>query len=310
VDRLRSVEVFTKVVELGSFTAAAQAMRLPRATATAAVQELEARLQVKLLHRTTRRVTLTPDGSVYYEEAGRLLRELAELETSLGRSAATPRGRVRVDVPAAAGRHVIAPALGTFLDRYPDVVVEIGSTDRPVDLVGEGVDVVIRGGDLHDDTLAARKLGELAVVTCAAPAYLARRGTPRAAEDLADHHFVSFFSAKTGRHFDVDFARDGVEAALPPRHRVAANDTDTWLALALAGLGLLQIPAGVAVRSAVERGELVRLLPEWSSEPLPLYVLYPRVRHLPARVRAFVDWVVELYREECRLAAAFVGDPG
>lgn len=310
MDRLTAMEVFTRVVELGSFTAAAHALRVPRATATTMVQALEARVQVKLLHRTTRKVSLTADGALYYEEASRLLRELSELETGLVRSSASPRGRVRVDVPAAAGRHLIAPALPSFFARHPDITIELGSTDRPVDVLGEGVDCVIRGGDLHDETLVARKLGEIPVVTCASPAWLARRGVPTSPADLPSHDFVSFFSPKTGRVFEVDFTRGDERIVHTPTHQVAANDADTWIALAVAGLGLVQTPCSRNVREHLAQGTLQRVLGDWHNESLPLFVLYPRTRHLPARVRVFVDWVADLYTTECHEAAAFLTSTG
>lgn len=307
MNQLREVEVFLQVAELGSFTAAAQALRIPKSSATTLVQALEARLQVRLLHRTTRRVSLTPEGALYYEEAGRLLRGMADLEASLGRAAASPRGRLRVDVPASAGRHLLAPALPSFLARYPDIVIELGSTDRPIDVLGEGVDCVLRGGDLHDETLVARKLAELPVLTCAAPSYLAQRGTPSSPAELAGHVFVNYFSSKTGRVFPVDFARQEESYELRPAHRVAANDADTWVALALAGLGILQAPCSVGLRDAVERGALVPLLLDWESEGLPVFVMYPKTRTLAARVRVFVDWVTELYQAEERAARRFLG---
>jgi LysR family transcriptional regulator for bpeEF and oprC len=307
VDRLRAIEVFVRVVEAGSFTAAARSLGIPKASATAAVQQLEAELGVRLLHRTTRRVGLTPDGAVYCEEAGRLVRELGELERGLGRASAAVRGRVRVDVPSAAGRHVIAPALPALLARYPELTVEIGSTDRPVDLIGEGVDCAIRGGELYDDALVAKSLGALPVITCAAPAYLARHGVPGSPAELDGHLFIGFFSARTGRHFDVDFTRGDERTALRPRHRVSTNDSNTWFALALAGCGLLQVPCSTLVRRHLERGELVRVLAGWRCDELPLFAVYPRARVQPARVRAVVDWFAELYAEECASAEAFVG---
>jgi LysR family transcriptional regulator for bpeEF and oprC len=307
MDRIRAMEVFTKVVETGSFTAAARALRLPRASATTLVQALEARLQVRLLHRTTRKVTPSPEGALFYEEASRLLRELGELETGLARSSVSPRGRVRVDVPAAAGRHLLAPAVPQFLARYPDLTLELGSSDRPVDVLDEGVDCVIRGGDLHDDTLVARKLGVLPVLTCAAPGYLARRRVPLHPDQLHEHVFVNFFSAKTGRVFEADFTGpQGEVLSLRPAHQVAANDADTWLALAVAGMGLVQAPCSSSVRAHLQRGELVVVMPQWRSEGLPISVMYPRTRQLAARVRAFVDWVIELYAQECQLAEQFV----
>jgi LysR family transcriptional regulator for bpeEF and oprC len=306
MDRLRAMEVFTRVVETGSFTAAAHALRLPKASASTLVQALETRLGVKLLHRTTRRVSATPEGALFYDEASRLLRELGDLESGLARATASPRGRLRVDAPAAAGRQVIAPALPAFLARHPGLTVELGASDRLVDLLAEGIDCVIRGGDVHDESLVARRLGELPVVTCAAPRYLAARGTPGSPDALDGHVFVNFFSSKTGRVFEVDWQKGDRTVERRAPHLVAANDAETWIALAVAGLGLVQTPCGPAVRRHVEQGDLVLLFPDWRPAPLPLTVLYPRTRHLPARVRVFIDWVVELYREETRAAAAFV----
>ncbi|MCE9670932.1 LysR family transcriptional regulator [Myxococcus stipitatus] len=313
MDRMRAMELFLRVVETGSFTAAAQALRMPRTSATTELQALEAHLGVRLLHRTTRRVSLTNDGSLYYEEVRRLLKDLAEVESSLGRSAASTRGRIRVDVPAAAGRHLIAPALPAFFARHPDIVLELGSSDRPVDLVAEGVDCVVRGGDVHDESLVGRRLAHLPVVTCAAPGYLAARGTPRTPHELEGHVFVNYFSSRTGKVFEVDWRPPGAgpDARLVvrmARHLVAANDSDTWVALAVAGLGLLQTPCSAHVRACLERGELRLVMPGWRSEPLPSNILYPAARHLPARVRLFIDWLSELYTAEAQAAERFVAD--
>ncbi|MEW5740003.1 MAG: LysR family transcriptional regulator [Myxococcota bacterium] len=307
MNRLEAMEVFTRVAESGSFTAAARALGIPRASATTRVQALEARLGVKLLHRTTRRVSLTSEGAVYFEECRRLLQELAALEEGLGAALARPRGRLRVDAPVSAARHLLAPALPAFLAKNPEVVVDLGSTDRAVDLVAEGIDCVIRGGEVHDESLAARRLGALPVITCAAPAYLRKYGTPRSPRDLEGHHFVNYFSSRTGRIFEVDFARGDEQYTLHPPHRVAANDAETWIALAVAGLGLLQAPASPHVRRLIQEGKLKRVLKGWVAPPLPMTVLYPPSRSLPARVRTFIDWVVALYADEVKAAEAFVG---
>ena len=300
MDRVRAMELFVRVVETGSFTAAASALRMSRTRATTEIQALEGHLGVRLLQRTTRRVSPTGDGAVYYEEVRRLLRELRELEAGLAGAAASARGRLRVDVSAAAGRQVIAPALPRFLERHPEIVVDLGSTDRPVDLVAEGVDCVVRGGDVHDDSLVGRRLAVLPVVTCAAPAYLERRGTPASPRDLAGHVFVNFFSPRTGRVFEVDWTPSGggEPIVLRPPHVVAANDADTFLALVTVGLGIAQGPLSPAVRERIRRRELRLLFPGWRPEPLPIQVLYPQTRVLPARVRAWVDWLVTLYAEE------------
>ena len=300
MDRLRAMELFVRVVEAGSFTAAASALRISRTRATTEIQALEGELGVRLLQRTTRRVSPTGDGTVYYEEVRRLLRELREVEAGLAGAAASARGRLRVDVSAAAGRQLIAPALPRFLERHPEIVVELGSTDRPVDLVAEGVDCVVRGGDAYDQTLMGRRLAEFPVVTYAAPAYLERRGAPRSPHELAGHVFVNFFSPRTGRVFEVDWMlpEGGERLVLRPPHVVAANDADTFVALATAGLGIAQGPLGRVVRERIRRRELRILFPGWRPEPLPVHALYPATRVLPARVRAWVDWLVTLYAEE------------
>ena len=307
------MRIFCQVVESGSFTAAATALRLPRTTATTEVQALELHVGVRLLQRTTRRVALTIEGAAYFEVARRLLRELADVEASLVHATSSARGRIRFDAPAASARQIIAPALPTFLARHPEIVVELGSSDRPVNLVDEGVDGVVRGGDVHDETLIGRRLADLPVITCAAPAYLARRGTPRSPDELDGHVFVNFFSSKTGRVFEVDWtsvadpASPAIVRTMP--HVVAANDADTWIALAVAGMGILQVPLAPDVRARLGRGELTRILTGFRSEPLPSSVLYPAARHLPARVRLFIDFLVELYEAEADAAREYLARP-
>ena len=276
----------------------AESLHIPKASVTNWIQELEEHLGVRLLQRTTRRLNLTDDGTAYLEGARRVLSDVAELDAAVSQARVNLQGRVRVDVPAAAGRHVLAPALPDFFERYPEVTLEIGSSDRPVDLILEGVDVVIRGGTVFDDTLVARPLGVFEVITCAAPSYLQRKGTPTSLEDLAEHTFINFFSAKTGRIFSLDFEQDGQTHSIHGKHQVAANDADTHVAFGLAGLGLLQLPATRYVQSLLQSGQLVRILPQWHAGHLPLTILYPRNRHLSGRVRAFVDWIIEIYSRE------------
>jgi LysR family transcriptional regulator, regulator for bpeEF and oprC len=297
MDKLRAMQTFALVAQLGSFTKAAHALKLPNASVSTLVAQLEAHLQTKLLARTTRRLSLTDDGAAYLERVQRLLTEVDELEIQLKGAHTSPRGRLRIDVPAAAGRHVIAAALPHFFAKHPDISIDIGSSDRPVDLVMEGVDCVIRGGAVHDESLVARKLGAFKVITCAAPAYLEKHGTPGTVAQLQLHHVaVNFFSAKTGRIFPLDFADDSAQnIALQLTHQVAANDADTHIALACAGLGVAQLPLTRYVKELLEQGHLVQVLSQFDAGALPLYVMYPRNRHLSARLRVFVDWVVELY---------------
>jgi LysR family transcriptional regulator for bpeEF and oprC len=202
---------------------------------------------------------------------------------------------LRVDVPAASARHVIAPALPQFFERYPAIQLELGSSDRPVELLLEGVDCVIRGGEVHDESLVARRLCGFPVVTCAAPAYLARYGVPSSPRELDGHRFVNFFSAKTGRVYQNDFAQGDETIRITGAFSVCANDSDTFVAATVAGLGLAQIPLTGYVRGLIDNGALRVVLEGWSVPPLPLCVLWPRRRDRSARLRAFVDWVTELY---------------
>jgi LysR family transcriptional regulator for bpeEF and oprC len=306
MDRLIAMQTFVRVAELGSFSKAAEALKLPNATVSVRVAQLEEHLQVKLLTRTTRRVGLTDSGAAYLERVQWLLNELGEAESQLSGATQNPRGRLRVDVPAAAGRRVLAPALPEFLARYPGITLELGSSDRPVDLVAEGVDCVVRGGLLYDEQLVARRLGAFDVVTCAAPSYLAQHGTPRSPDELTQHHAVNFFSAKTGRTFAFEFERDGHAFEVQMPHRVSANDADTYVALALAGLGVAQCPRSLVIAQHIGAGRLVPILTEWGAGSLPLFVMYPRNRYLSASVRVFVDWIGELYRHKFEV----LGGPG
>jgi LysR family transcriptional regulator, regulator for bpeEF and oprC len=297
MDRLLAMQTFSLVAELGSFSRAADALSLPKATVSTRVSQLEAHLQVKLLSRTTRRLSLTDDGAAYLERARRWFADLDELEAQVTGAVSAPKGRLRIDVPAAAGRHEIARALPDFFARYPDIAIEMGSSDRPVDLIAEGVDCVIRGGTLHDELLVARGLGAFEVITCASPTYLKRYGVPKHPDDLVrdGHMAVNFFSSKTGRTFTLDFERKGETRELMMPHQVNANDADTHLALTLQGLGIAQYPRTEILQAHLDRGELVQLLKPWTTAKMSLTILYPRNRHLSARLRVFVDWLVELY---------------
>jgi LysR family transcriptional regulator, regulator for bpeEF and oprC len=301
MDKLKAMQTFAKVAELGSFTKAAEQLGQPKGRVTQLVQQLEDHLRTKLLSRTTRRLSLTDDGTAYLQGVQRLLGEVDELEGTLTLSRTRPRGRLRVDVPASAGRHVIAVALPQFFEQYPDISVELGSSDRPVDLVLEGVDCVIRGGAVHDESLIARPLGALEVITCAAPEYLAKYGTPKTFADLQSggHRAVNFFSSKTGKVFNFDFtdAKGETHEILLP-HAMAANDADTYLAGALMGLGLAQYPRSRVLSEHLAAGRLVRVLSQYTSAELPLYVMYPRNRHMSLRTRVFVDWIVDLYAKK------------
>jgi LysR family transcriptional regulator for bpeEF and oprC len=294
MNKLQAMEVFVQVVDTGSFTRAAQLLELPKASVSTLVQALEASLSAKLLHRTTRMVTVTSDGAAYYERCVRILSDVREAEESLSRMRINPSGRLRVDTPTGLSSEILVPALPSFFERYPDITLELGSTDRPIDLVEEGVDCAVRGGPLFDTSLIARRVGIIHFVTAAAPSYLARFGMPRHPNDLARHRCVNYFSAKTGKVHDWDFNRNGERIEVPMPGVIALNDSNTYVQAGLAGLGIVQMTDYLLTRH-VEEGRLVQVLPDWVSDPLPVHIVYPQNRHMSAKVRVFVEWVSEVF---------------
>ena len=295
MDQVAAMRAFVRVVETGSFTRSSSALGMPKATLTKLVQGLESHVQTKLLHRTTRRVTVTPDGAAYYERVVRLLADLDELDASMTLSQATPRGRLRIDVSASLALLTIIPALPDFHARYPDIQIDIGVTDRPVDLIGENVDCVLRGGELKDQSLIARRVAELRFITCAAPSYLARYGEPAHPTDLEKTHYVvGYFSPGSGHAHPLSFVRQDEEHELIGRCIVSLNDGNAYVAAALAGLGVIQAPTFM-IQHHLDAGALKLVLTDWTAFTMPLYVVYPPNRHLSNKVRVFVDWVAELF---------------
>lgn len=295
MDQFQAIRVFARVVEAGTFTKAAESLRMPKATVSKLIQSLETHLKVQLLNRTTRQVTVTAEGAAYYERTTRLLAELDEIDATLSNAHACPSGRIRVDVPASLARDVIIPQLHEFHARYPDVQIDLGVGDRLVDLVSDNVDCVIRGGDVVDDQMVARLLTHMGFSTCASPAYLERYGMPDYPAALEDQHWVvGYFSAGSGRAFPLDFNQGEERIELFGRYRVAVNDSSAYLAAALAGHGIAQLPS-YAVDQHVCDGTLVRVLEDWLPGPLPVHAVYPPNRRLSAKVRVFVDWMAEVF---------------
>jgi LysR family transcriptional regulator for bpeEF and oprC len=299
MDRLQAMKVFTRVVETNSFSRAAETLELPRASVTVIVQQLEAHLKTRLLQRTTRRLNLTPDGAAYYERCVRILADIEETENSFAAGSRGPRGKLRVDMPGAIGRLIVMPQLDAFHVRYPDVELMLGFGDKPVDLIQDGVDCVIRVGTLQDSSLVARRIGVYQGVTVATPDYLERHGTPKTIEDLEQHVAVNYFRSSTGRLMDMTFVVDGEPVEVKMRGSIAVNDAEAYVATGLKGVGLIQAPRFMAL-PYLQSGELVEVLSQWKPLPLPISAVYPHSRHLSPAVRAFVDWVGELF-ERCPL---------
>jgi len=301
MDQIQAMRVFARVVETGSFTRAADSLALPKGTVTKQIQALEARVRVKLLNRTTRRVTVTPDGAAYYERASRLLTELDDLDASMTNAQANPSGRLRIDVGSSMANLLLIPAIESFYERFPDIQLDMGVSDRIVDMIADNVDCVIRVGEISDQSLVARRIGHLAFVNVASPGYLRRHGVPMHPHDLEkSHRVVNHFSGNTRRMYPLEFNKDGEHIEPDAPYRLAVNESNSHTTAVLAGLGASQMVTFIA-QPYIDRGELVRIMPDWTREPLPIYVVYPPNRHLSAKVRAFVDWAAELFAKHPQL---------
>ena len=296
MNKLQAMQVFVRVVETGGITRAADSLQIPKATATTLIQQLEAALGVKLLNRTTRRVSTTADGAAYYPRCVAILAQVRETEESLAHRHASPQGRLRVEVPTLMARLVIVPALATFFARYPDIDLQLGCSERRADLVEEGIDCAVWSGELQDSRLIARRVGELYFGTGAAPSYLAAHGQPRHPSELAAHRCINHFSPRSGKTFDWIFAKNSERIQASLHGYIALDDENSYVAAAEAGLGIAQIPAFV-LKEAMERGSLEWVLGDWFPEPAPLNVVYPENRHLSSKTRVFVDWLAELFSE-------------
>lgn len=302
MDRLQAMQLFLRICETGSFGKAADAMGLSRPAASIIVRHLETLLGTRLLSRTTRHVEMTPDGQAYRERCQRVLADIEDMESLFRPAGAELQGRLRVDVPSRIARRVLAPALPAFLARHPELLLELGSSDRPVDLLQEGVDCVLRVGALRDDRLIARHLGVFMQGSYASPAYLARHGEPRHPDALAGHLAVHYGTPPGSDAGACGFHVDGQARTVHLPGRISVNNVESYIACALAGLGLIQVPA-YDVATYLERGELKEVLADYRPAPLPVALLYPRHRHL-RRVQVFAEWVAWLFREQGMLMPA------
>ncbi|MFZ1427742.1 MAG: LysR family transcriptional regulator [Geminicoccaceae bacterium] len=292
MDRFDAMRVFSRVVERRSFTLAAQDLALPRSTVTDVVKRLEARLGVRLLERTTRHVSPTLDGLAFHRRCLALVADVEDAEAAF--SSARPRGRLRVDVHGTLARHFVLPGLPAFLDAYPELELHLSEGDRLVDLVREGIDCVLRVGNLQDSDMVARRVAMLEEVTCAAPSYLARFGEPIHLSQLDGHRMVGFHSSATGASLPLEFTVGGTLRALTIPATVTVNAAESLVAAARLGLGLIQAPR-YHLEHDFARGTLTPVLTAFAPAPSPVSLLHPRNRQLSPRVRVFMDWVVRRF---------------
>jgi LysR family transcriptional regulator for bpeEF and oprC len=295
MDQLYCMRVFARVVEQGSFARAAEDLDVARPTATIAVAQLERRLGVRLLHRTTRRLSLTDEGRAFYEGCVRILDDLAETEDSLSSARTSPRGRLRASTPNALIHQAFFPALPRFLARYPGLSLELVVTDRAVNLVEEGIDCAVRAVHIPDDsTLVARRIQGVHWLTCAAPRYLRAHGAPRSIADLERHNCIRFISPSTGRTTDWQFDNGKEQLTYTPRGNFGVTSLEGAVAAAAAGIGIAQV-SDVLAMPELRSHALRPLLVEWAAPGPPLTVVYPSSRYLTAKVRAFTEFVAEVF---------------
>lgn len=297
MDRIDLFRIFTRVVDSSSFTRAADTLGLPRSSVSTAVAELEARLGTRLLNRTTRSVATTPDGAVFYERCQQLIADVEEAESLFRTGPGQLAGRIRIDLPGRIGRLVVVPALPGFLDLHPGIDIDLGLNDRTVNMIGEGVDAVLRVGRLAESGLIARSLGMIRLINVASPAYLARAGTPQGPGDLGGHLAVGYASPTTGKIEPWEWVENGAPQTIEMRARVTVNNAEGYIAACLAGLGMIQIPA-YDVTDHLAAGRLVEVMPDHRAEAMPITLLYPHRQHLSGRLKAFADWLADLLRRE------------
>jgi DNA-binding transcriptional LysR family regulator len=286
------MNIFLNVVEHGSFSKAAEALNLHRPAVTKSIQQLELELGVRLLNRTTRKVTVTADGEEFFNRCVPLLNELGYVLDSFSLTSSL-RGQLRVDVPVALAKSFIVPALPDFQDRYPDVEIVLSSTDRKINLVSEGVDCVVRVGNLSESSHISRRIGTCRMTVCAAPSYLERYGVPETLDDLDHHHAVNFFKDHRRDILEWRFDVNGQEVVKYLKSGILIDNSEVFLTCGLAGQGLMQ-GIHLLFEPYLASGELVEVLPHILSTPKPVYVLYPTRPLLSPKVRVFIDWLTEL----------------
>lgn len=292
---LAGVSILAAVVETGSFVRAAAALGMSDSGVSRAIARLEARIGVRLVDRTTRSVRLTDEGRAFHAQVVPNLAAIAEAATAAAGGRNMVRGRLRVDLDPFFARLLLAEHLGTFLDRHPELTLELVTRERMGDLVMDGIDLAIRFGEPASSSMVARKLLETRILTVAAPAYLARHGRPKHPNDLADHACIDFRDPVSGRPFDWEFHKGRKILAVTTPGRLVLSDVGTMLQACAAGAGIAQVMA-LGIQDMIDDGRLIELFPDWPDERFPLYALHPSRRQPPARVRAFIDFALAAAR--------------
>ncbi|QNW94467.1 LysR family transcriptional regulator [Acinetobacter seifertii] len=294
MDRLQQFFIFTEVAKRQSFSEVAHRLDLPRSTVTSAIQQLETHYGVRLFHRTTRKVSLTQDGQRILPECQNLLLDYEQLEQLIQTQKQHYRGTLKISMPSRIVHQVIIPELSDFYHRYPDIHLQLNSSDDMTDLIEKGIDCVVRVGELDSSSLIARLIGHLVMVNCASPHYLEQYGTPEQLEDLSQHKLINYAGA-VGEKQGV-FVYSGGTVMMDSA--LSVNNTEAYSAAACAGLGIIQVPY-YDVQDKIEQGILVEVLGAYSAASLPLNILYPNRSYIPKRLEVFMNWVGEVLNRKC-----------
>ena len=290
--------IFIQVVEQGSFTKAADVLQIHRPTVSKAIQQIEHDLGVKLIHRTTRKLSITPEGDEFYHHARHVLADVNDMMASFSPTL-PPRGRLRLDVPLSLAHTILIPNLKNFQSLYPGINVVLVSSDKKTDLISEGVDCLVRLGALQDSSFISRRLGEIRMVTCAAPSYLQQYGRPETLADLDQHRAINFFNDHSRDVMEWTFIENGNVVSLRPASSLLVDNSDILLSSALAGLGIIQATLD-ALAPHIASGDLEEILTQYPSVSKPVSVMYPDRRYLPAKVRVFIDWFSDVLATQLR----------
>lgn len=298
MDRLEAMQIFVQVVEKGTFTAAAEHLQLHKPVATRAIQGLEQELGVRLLNRTTRKLSVTDEGEDFYQRAVQLLAGMEDTFASYSGSKRAPKGRLKVNLAATIAKSIVIPALPEFQRLFPQIEIHLGVTDQPVDIVDEGIDCVVRLGDLQDSSAVAKRIGQVEMATCAARTYIEQNGMPGTLEELRTHKAINFASGRSRRLVDWTFNEAGGETRLRLASAIVTDNSDSLLTCALSGMGVIQ---GVrpALQPYLDSGRLIEVLPQLPPSPKPISILYPHRAHLPNKTAAFVEWLSGVVQNSC-----------
>lgn len=291
------LNIYVRLCETLSFTKTAEALNIPKSTVSDSIKRLEEVFGVSLIKRTTRKVLITDEGHLFYEKAQQILSEIVELGSLFSsEDKGKLHGRVRIDMPISLARNLILPKLSEFLALYPDLDIEISSTDRKVDLIAEGFDFVIRVGKMKDSSLIAKKVGEYSMINCVGKKYIERYGLPKNLKTLEKHYQIHYLQNLGVGHDGLEYFDGQKYKLFKTKSLLTVNNTISYVEACLAGFGIIQVPA-VGVSQYIETGELVEVLKKYQAEPMTINLVYPNRERVPKRVKVFMDWCEEKLRD-------------